>query len=104
MVSIASTAQNGYSDVQNTLVAVSKLTPEDLKTSQSQLTIAQKESSVKSAQAALINLNNDLESLRKNLELTKNSYETKITQQQFDIKNAENTLAISQESLKLLIR
>lgn len=104
MVQVWSQSQSSYNGIQTTLVNVAKITPEDIKNSQSQSTIAQKQSSINTQELTIKNLQNDLDSATKTLEYTRNDYETKIKQQEFTIKNLENSLALNRENKNYLVR
>ncbi|EKE28725.1 MAG: hypothetical protein ACD_3C00025G0014 [uncultured bacterium (gcode 4)] len=104
MLQIWSQAKSTSDKIQNTLVAVSTITPEDIKSSQSQSNIAQKRSSINNQQLSIANAQNEIDSTIKSIDFTRKDYENKIKQQQDSIKNLENSLKLGKANFESLMK
>jgi len=100
MTQVTSSSQSTFNTIVSTIKNIDKLNDPTLEQQNNQNNLTTKKNSILDAEAKLTNLNNDLQTLRSNLELSKKSYETQIKQKQNDIQNTQNNLAVYKESLK----
>ncbi len=97
-------AQSSFDSIKSTITNLEKLADPELQKLQSANNITKQKASINDQTIALSNANNDLDSLKKNLEFTKKSYELQFNQKKSDLANQENIMKLSKANYDYLLK